>query len=145
MPRSGPMPSRLAARFEEEAIPYLGQLYPVAVRMTRGREDAEDLVQETMAKAWAAFQNYEPGTNLRAWLYRIMTNTFISSYRRRDRMPLLLQDDMVDRMEQSAWPAPARARGPRRRKRWTGCPRRRSGGRCASFRKTSAPSCTWRT
>ena len=72
--------------------------------MTRGREDAEDLVQETMAKAWAAFQNYEPGTNLRAWLYRIMTNTFISSYRRRDRMPLLLQDDLVDRMEQPAWP-----------------------------------------
>jgi len=105
MPRSGPMPPGLAARFEEEAIPYLGQLYPVAVRMTRGREDAEDLVQETMAKAWAAFQNYEPGTNLRAWLYRIMTNTFISSYRRRDRMPLLLQDDVVDRMEQPAWPA----------------------------------------
>ncbi len=105
MPRSGPMPPGLAARFEEEAVPYLGQLYPVAVRMTRGREDAEDLVQETMAKAWAAFQNYEPGTNLRAWLYRIMTNTFISSYRRRDRMPLLLQDDLVDRMEQPAWPA----------------------------------------
>ena len=71
MPRSGPMPPGLAARFEEEAIPYLDQLYPVAVRMTRGREDAEDLVQETMAKAWAAFPNYQPGTNLRAWLYRI--------------------------------------------------------------------------
>src|SRR5512140_3540768 len=105
MKRSGPMPPELAARFESEALPYRDQLYPVAVRMTRGREDAEDLVQETMAKAWAAFQNYEPGTNLRAWLYRIMTNTFISSYRRRDRMPLLLQDDVVDRMEQPAWPA----------------------------------------
>jgi RNA polymerase sigma-70 factor, ECF subfamily len=110
MPRPGPMPPGLAARFEQEAIPYLDQLYPVAVRMTRGREDAEDLVQETMAKAWAAFRTFEPGTNLRAWLYRIMTNTYISGYRRRDRMPLLLQDDLVDRMERPAWPEGTGAR-----------------------------------
>ena len=61
MKRSGAMPPELAARFESEALPYRDQLYPVAVRMTRGREDAEDLVQETMAKAWAAFRNFEPG------------------------------------------------------------------------------------
>jgi RNA polymerase sigma-70 factor, ECF subfamily len=110
MPRSGPMPPGLAASFEQEAIPYLDQLYPVAVRMTRGREDAEDLVQETMAKAWAAFRTFEPGTNLRAWLYRIMTNIYISGYRRRDRMPLLLQDELVDRMEGPAWPEATGAR-----------------------------------
>jgi RNA polymerase sigma-70 factor, ECF subfamily len=102
---SAPKTPDIAARFQDEALPYLDQLYPVAVRMTRGREDAEDLVQETMAKAWAAFRNFEQGTNLRAWLYRIMINTFISSYRRRDRMPLLLQDGVVDRMAVPAWPA----------------------------------------
>src|SRR5512142_2738168 len=94
------MPPDLAARFEDEAVPYLDQLYPVAVRMTRGREDAKDLVQETMPKAWAAFRTFKPGTNLRAWLYRIMTNTFISGYRHRERMPLLLHDDLADRMEE---------------------------------------------
>jgi len=105
MKRSGPMPPELAARFESEALPYRDKLYPVAVRMTRGREDAEDLVQETMAKAWAAFRNFEPGTNLRAWLYRIMTNTFISGYRRRERAPVLMQDDLVDRMSLRVWPS----------------------------------------
>ena len=59
-------PPELVARFEDEAVPYADQLFPVAVRMTRGREDAEDLVQETMAKAWAAFGKFEPGTNVRA-------------------------------------------------------------------------------
>jgi RNA polymerase sigma-70 factor (ECF subfamily) len=110
---SAPKTPDIAARFEDEALPYLDQLYPVAVRMTRGREDAEDLVQETMTKAWAAFRNFEQGTNLRAWLYRIMTNTFISSYRRRDRMPLLLQDGVVDRMAVPAWPAGPPATGAR--------------------------------
>ena len=99
----------LAARFEDEAVPYAGQLYPVAVRMTRGHQDAEDLVQETMAKAWAAFGTFEPGTNVRAWLYRIMTNTFISGYRRRDRAPMLLQDDLVDRVALRMWPSGAPA------------------------------------
>ena len=118
MPRSAPMPPEpmppnLATRFETEALPYRDQLYPVAVRMTRRREDAEDLVQETMVKAWAAFRSFEPETNLRACLYRIMTNTFTSSYRRRDRMPLLLQDGVVDRMAVPAWPAGPPATGAR--------------------------------
>jgi len=99
-----PMPPGLAARFETEAIPYRDQLYPVAVRMTRRREDAEDLVQETMVKAWAAFWSFEPETNLRAWLYRIMTNTFISGYRRRERTPVLVQDDLVDWLSLRVWP-----------------------------------------
>jgi RNA polymerase sigma-70 factor (ECF subfamily) len=110
MKRSAPASYELAARFENEAIPYLKQLYPVAVRMTRGREDAEDLVQETMAKAWAGYRDFEPGTNLRAWLYRIMTNTFISAYRRRDRVPALLADDNLDRLSVRVWPAGAEPR-----------------------------------
>jgi RNA polymerase sigma-70 factor, ECF subfamily len=102
-----PVPN-LATRFEDEAVPYASQLYPAAVRMTRSHQDAEDLVQETMTKAWAAFSGFESGTNVRAWLYRIMTNTFISGYRRRDRTPLLFQDglvDMVDRVALPMWPS----------------------------------------
>src|SRR5436190_911054 len=75
-------PGQQAARFERDAQPYLAQLYPAALCMTRNRADAEDVVQETFAKAYAAFGQFEPGTNLRAWLYRILTNTFLSSYRK---------------------------------------------------------------
>lgn len=75
------------ARFERDALPYLGQLYPAALRMTRNRADAEDLVQETFTRAYACFGQFEPGTNLRAWLYRILTNTFLSDCRKRQREP----------------------------------------------------------
>lgn len=75
------------ARFERDALPYLGQMYAAALRMTRSRADAEDLVQETFARAYASFGQFEPGTNLRAWLYRILTNTFLSSCRKRQREP----------------------------------------------------------
>src|SRR6266852_3419883 len=75
------------ARFERDVIPQLGQLYPAALRMTRNPTDAEDLVQETSAKAYAAFHQFRPGTNLRAWLHRILANTFINSYRKRRREP----------------------------------------------------------
>ena len=77
-----------ARRFEAEALPYLDQLYGAAMRMTRNPADAEDLVQETFAKAFAAFHQYRPGTNLKAWLYRILTNTYINSYRKKQREPL---------------------------------------------------------
>ncbi|WP_396125116.1 sigma-70 family RNA polymerase sigma factor [Cellulomonas sp. P24] len=76
-----------AERFEAEALVYLDQLYGAALRMTRNPTDAEDLVQETFAKAFAAFHQYRPGTNLKAWLYRILTNTFINSYRKKQREP----------------------------------------------------------
>jgi RNA polymerase sigma-70 factor, ECF subfamily len=76
-----------ADRFEREALPYLDQLYAAAMRMTRNPADAEDLVQETFAKAFAAFHQFESGTNLKAWLYRILTNTFINSYRKKQREP----------------------------------------------------------
>jgi RNA polymerase sigma-70 factor, ECF subfamily len=81
-------PGQRAARFERDALPYLAQLYPAALRMTRNRADAEDLVQETFTRAYAAFGQFEPGTNLRAWLYSILTNTFLSSYRKRRRDPV---------------------------------------------------------
>ncbi|MEV6968874.1 sigma-70 family RNA polymerase sigma factor [Hamadaea flava] len=76
------------ARFERDAMPFLDQLYPAALRMTRNPADAEDLVQETYLKAYAAFHQFEEGTNLKAWLYRILTNTFINSYRRKQRQPV---------------------------------------------------------
>jgi RNA polymerase sigma-70 factor (ECF subfamily) len=75
-------------RFERDAMPFLDQLYPAALRMTRNPADAEDLVQETYLKAFAAFHQFEEGTNLKAWLYRILTNTFINSYRRKQRQPV---------------------------------------------------------
>ena len=76
-----------AARFERDALPFLDQLYAAAMRMTRNPADAEDLVQETFVKAFAAFHQFTEGTNLKAWLYRILTNTFINTYRKRQRQP----------------------------------------------------------
>jgi len=81
-------PDERAARFERDALPYLDQLYGGALRMTRNPADAEDLVQETFARAFSSFHQFREGTNLRAWLYRILTNTFINSYRRKQREPL---------------------------------------------------------
>jgi RNA polymerase sigma-70 factor (ECF subfamily) len=77
-----------SARFERDALPFLDQLYSAALRMTRNPSDAEDLVQETYVKAFAAFHQFQEGTNLKAWLYRILTNTFINNYRKKQRQPL---------------------------------------------------------
>ncbi len=85
-----------AARFEADALPLLDQLYSAAMRMTRNPSDAEDLVQETFAKAFASFHQFRPGTNLKAWLYRILTNTFINSYRKKQREP---QQSMAEDVE----------------------------------------------
>ena len=85
-----------SARFEREALPFLDQLYSAALRLTRNPADAEDLVQETFVKAFAAFHQYQQGTNLKAWLYRILTNTFINSYRKRQREPLQEATDEVE-------------------------------------------------
>ncbi len=73
--------------FEEQAIPFMDQLYAAGLRMTRNPSDAGDLVQETYAKAFAAFGQFQQGTNLKAWLYRILTNTFINNYRKKQRDP----------------------------------------------------------
>jgi RNA polymerase sigma-70 factor, ECF subfamily len=73
--------------FEEQALPFMDQLYAAALRMTRNPADAQDLVQETFVKAFAAWSQFHQGTNLKAWLYRILTNTFINSYRKKQREP----------------------------------------------------------
>ena len=80
-------PEERAARFERDALPYLDQLYGAALRMARNAADAEDVVQEAYAKAFASFHQFKPGTNLKAWLYRILTNTYINSYRKKQRQP----------------------------------------------------------
>ncbi|GAA5151019.1 hypothetical protein GCM10023321_17350 [Pseudonocardia eucalypti] len=85
----------LASRFERDAMPLLDQLYGAALRMTRNPADAEDLVQETYLKAYAAFGSFRAGTNLKAWLYRILTNTYINGYRKRQRQPSQYPTDEI--------------------------------------------------
>ncbi|MEY9925524.1 RNA polymerase sigma-70 factor (ECF subfamily) [Catenulispora sp. GP43] len=83
-------------RFERDALVYLDQLYPAALRMTRNPADAEDLIQETFAKAFASFHQFREGTNLKAWLYRILTNTFINSYRKKQREPQVSPTEEIE-------------------------------------------------
>ena len=80
-------PQERAARFEAGAMPLIDQLYAAALRLTHNPADADDVVQETYAKAFSAFHQFRPGTNLRAWMYRILTNTFINMYRKQQRRP----------------------------------------------------------
>jgi RNA polymerase sigma-70 factor, ECF subfamily len=87
----------LRQQFEDQALPFMNQLYAAAMRMTRNPTDAGDLVQETYAKAWAAFENFQQGTNLKAWLYRIQTNTFINTYRKNQRNPY---QNSIDELEE---------------------------------------------
>ncbi len=89
-------PEALAERFEEEALPLIDTLYAGAMRMTRNPEDASDLVQETMERAFKAFHQYRPGTNLKAWMFRILTNTYINGYRKKQRQPLQSSTDDVE-------------------------------------------------
>jgi RNA polymerase sigma-70 factor (ECF subfamily) len=86
----------LRERFEREVLPLLPNLYSAALRMTRNPADAEDLVQETYLRAYRGFSGFEEGTNLRAWMYRILTNTFINSYRKKQREPVTVQEDDID-------------------------------------------------
>jgi RNA polymerase sigma-70 factor (ECF subfamily) len=89
-------PEERNLRFETEALQYLNQLYAAALRMTRNPSDAEDVVQETYAKAYASFHQFTPGTNLKAWLYRILTNTYINSYRKKQREPQISDGENVE-------------------------------------------------
>jgi RNA polymerase sigma-70 factor (ECF subfamily) len=82
------------ARFERDVVPCLEQLYPAALRMTRNVHDAEDLLQETSTRAYAGFGQFQPGTNLRAWLHRILANTFINGYRKQRREPQVIGGDL---------------------------------------------------
>ena len=83
-------------RFQEEALPLLDSLYGGALRMTRNPADAEDLIQETMLRAYRSFDRFEPGTNLKAWLFRIMTNAYINTYRKKQREPQKVSQDEVE-------------------------------------------------
>ncbi len=83
-------------RYTGEVLPFMDQLYRAALRMTRNPADAEDLVQETYARAYAGFHRFKQGTNLRAWLHRILTNTFISAYRARQREPRQASTEAIE-------------------------------------------------
>ncbi len=93
---AGETPEERSRRFTESAIPLLDQIYAGALRLTRDPNDAEDLVQETFLRAYNAFHQFEPGTNLKAWLYRILTNAYINSYRRKQRGPQSVPTEDVD-------------------------------------------------
>jgi len=86
----------LLERFERDAIPLLDQIYAGALRMTRNPADAQDLVQETYAKAFRAFSQFQEGTNLKAWLYRILTNTYINIYRKAQRGPAVDPTEQIE-------------------------------------------------
>jgi len=88
--------AELRARFERDVVPMLPNLYSAGLRLTRNPSDAEDLVQETYLRAYRGFARFEEGTNLRAWMYRILTNTFINSYRKKQREPVTVQDDEIE-------------------------------------------------
>jgi len=85
--------------FEKEALKYMDELFASAMRMTRQKEAAEDLLSEVYSKAWKSFEQFEPGTNLRAWLYKILTNTYINHYRQKQRQPLMVELDRPDDSE----------------------------------------------
>jgi RNA polymerase sigma-70 factor (ECF subfamily) len=98
-PRSALSPAEAAeleSRFERDAMPLLDGMYAAAFRLTRNAADAEDLLQETFLRAYRGFHQFKEGTNLKAWLYRILTNTFINSYRKKQREPQTVSDDEIE-------------------------------------------------
>lgn len=99
------MNSRDREAFQREAVPHLDALYGTALRMTKSESDAEDLIQETMLKAFRYFDKYEQGTNCKAWLFKIMTNTFINRYRKKQkRKEFLIDDDFRPLQERAEAP-----------------------------------------
>jgi RNA polymerase sigma-70 factor (ECF subfamily) len=124
----------LTARFQRDAIPLMDQLFAGALGMTHNRHDAEDLVQDTMLRAYAGFRSFREGSNLKAWLYRILTNTWISNYRKKQRRPAEYSvDEITDRhlalyvaaapigLRSAEVEASNRHRTRRSRPRWTRC------------------------
>ncbi len=95
-------PQQRHDRFERDALAYLDQLYSAALRMTRNPDDAQDLVQDTFVKAYAAFAQFTPGTNLKAWLYRILTNTYINAYRKAQRQPQKAHGEQLEDWQDAA-------------------------------------------
>jgi len=103
-------------RFERDAMPLMPSLYAAALRLTRNPADAEDLVQEAYLRAYRGFSGFTEGTNLKAWMYRILTNTFINSYRKRQREPVTVLEDEIpdwylyDRLQENGDTSSAEAR-----------------------------------
>ena len=93
---AAPEDPALRARFERDVLPLIPNLYGAALRLTRNPQDAEDLVQETYLRAYRGFTSFQEGTNLRAWMYRILTNTFINSYRKKQRQPVTVSDEDIE-------------------------------------------------
>ena len=93
-----PEDPELRARFERDVLPLLPSLYSAAMRLTRNPSDAEDLVQETYLRAFRGFAGFQEGTNLKAWLYRILTNSYINTYRKKQREPQIVEgpEDVED-------------------------------------------------
>lgn len=89
-------PEQRTERFEREALPLLDALYAAALRLTRNPDDASDLVQETVERAYKSFHQFKPGTNLKAWMFRIQTNSYINNYRKKQRQPLQSSADDVE-------------------------------------------------
>jgi len=96
MPENPSLQLNRRKQFEAEAVPHMDALYRTALRMTKNQTDAEDLVQETMVKAYRFWDKFEPGSNCRAWLFKIMTNIFINEYRSRSRTPVSVNMDDID-------------------------------------------------
>jgi RNA polymerase sigma-70 factor (ECF subfamily) len=98
MARAATDEQALRDRFERDVLPLLPSLYGSALRMTRNAADAEDLVQDTYLRAFRGFAGFQEGTNLKAWLYRILTNSFINTYRKKQRQPQTVEgpDDLEE-------------------------------------------------
>jgi len=94
--RASESPFERKERFERDALIFANPLYSAALRYTKNQQDAEDLVQDTFAKAFNSFHQFEPGTNLKAWLYRILTTTFINTYRKDQRRPQIADGELED-------------------------------------------------
>jgi RNA polymerase sigma-70 factor, ECF subfamily len=86
-------------QFQKEAFPFMEEIYASAMRLTRKKEDAEDLLSEVYSRAWKAYGQFERGTNMRAWLYKILTNTFINHYRHKQREPSIVNLDQPTETE----------------------------------------------
>jgi RNA polymerase sigma-70 factor (ECF subfamily) len=95
-PRTKELSSADKARFTRDTLPLLDSLYASALRMTRNPADAEDLVQETMLRAYRSFDRFEEGTNLKAWMFRIMTNAYINTYRKKQREPKKVSSEEIE-------------------------------------------------
>ena len=89
------------AVFAAEALPLLDQMYGAALGMTRNPTDAEDLVQDTYLKAYSRFDQYQPGTNIKAWMYRILTNSYITGYRKEQRRPRRTGGDGLEEWQEA--------------------------------------------